>query len=99
MATTLAQQASISADSGFQNACEMSARAAAIAISSEATNTADHANRVAFARTVLVAAPGILAPMLARNVATQPSILSAQQDDATINNVMSSIWNAMAGVV
>lgn len=73
-----------------------SAVKAAIAVNSEAPATAFHAQRVAFATTVLNS-PNDLGRRLAHGVATQ--VAGAAPTDANIDTAVSSIWNAYAGVV
>jgi hypothetical protein len=73
---------------------------AAIAISSEATGTANHANRVALAKAV-VNSPDNFATLFAVGITGQlavgpdPTIIT----DAQIDGQVSGIWNTYAGVV
>lgn len=68
---------------------------AAIAVSSEAPETANHANRVAFALLV-VRNPEHWARVMAFGVVSQ--LTAANPSDATVDGKVAAIWNAYAGV-
>lgn len=71
---------------------------AAIAISSEATSTTNHGNRVALAKQTLLN-PSQYAPLFAQAVAANLAMDAPNSaTDAQLSNTVSAIWNALAGV-
>lgn len=80
--------------SHFQQRIEMSIVAAAINIQAEVTTTANHANRSNFARSVL-SNPSTYIVAFALALASQG--LDDTATDASINNTVSAVWNALAG--
>lgn len=66
----------------------------AIAIANEPANTADHANRVALARQVLLG-PAAWASIFQQGVASQA--LDNTATDLQLANAVAAIWNAYSG--
>lgn len=85
-------------NSAFQQRVEESMISAAIAISSEATTTANHGNRVVLAKTVLNQ-PQNYVQQFALAVAVNIPVTSVSAvTDAQIDSSVSGIWNGFAGV-
>jgi hypothetical protein len=103
MATTLADQALLAADSTFQSRVRASAMAAAVAIHSEAF-TALTPQRDAFGKQILNNNPAGIAIQLANSVATDATVAGlagspaaqANVTDVAINNAVSGQWNSFA---
>lgn len=93
---TLATQVTAATDPVFVGLVQQAIITAAIAISSEARNTPDDANRIALAKSVLNSPAGF-APAFAQGVASQG--IDKNSGDAAINTAVAAIWNAYAGVV
>lgn len=93
---TFAQIWALSVHQDFVNQVRVAIVKAAIAISAEAAQTANHANRVAYARNVLLNPQGYAANM-ALGIATDSSV-QAEQSDANVYNATAGQWNAYAGV-
>lgn len=70
---------------------------AAIAISAEASNTANHVNRVNYANAVL-RNPSSFARNMAVGIATDATVQSTPTD-AAIYNAVAGQWNGYAGVL
>jgi hypothetical protein len=83
------------------NQIAMSLVNAAIAISSEATSTTNHANRVALAKAVLnnpVGYAQVFAAGIVDNLSLDTAALAAAATDAQLDGSVSALWNAYAGV-
>lgn len=97
--TTLATQYVMSADATFVQRVTVAVVNAAIAISSEATSTADHANRIALAKTVLANAlpwgQDFALGVIANQAVDDPSTIT----DAAIQSTVNALWNGFAGVL
>jgi len=95
MASTLAAQQTASVDQTFVNRVEMAILAAAQAISTEPTATANHTNRVALMRSVATN-PVQMAYPFAAILASQG--VDGTSTDAAISTMVSACWNTLAGV-
>jgi hypothetical protein len=93
---SLATQAAAATDQTFLTLIEAAIVQQAIAITSEATNVVNHTNRVRLATQILLS-PITYVSDFAWAVASQAVDKTAA--DATILNTVSSVWNAIAGVV
>ena len=80
----------------FVNRVEVAMVQAAIAISAEAGNVVNHANRVALARDVLMN-PVHYSGVMAVGVATDSNV-QGQPTDQNLASAIASQWNAYAGV-
>lgn len=79
----------------FVNRVEVAIVQAAIAISAESAQTANHANRVTLARQVLQS-PKYWSEVMAVGVGTDAGVQS-NPTDAAIYNAVAGQWNAYAG--
>jgi hypothetical protein len=93
---SLASQASDAQVYSFIAKVTQAAILAAVAITSEATGTANHTNRVALAKLVLNS-PEPYGRVMAEGLASQA--LNDASTDTAINNSVSALWNGYAGVV
>jgi len=93
---SLTSQETEAQDPTFVAKVKASAANAAIAIASEADNTPGHEQRVDYG-TLFLRTPEAEAPKLALGVAGQIANPLAASDSA-INNAVSAIWNAYAGI-
>ena len=96
MALTLSEQATLAEDQSFVDKVRQSAVNAAIGISFESAATAYHTERVNFG-TLVLRTPDDQAKKVAYGVVGQ--LANATPNDGAINNAVSSVWNAFAGVV
>jgi hypothetical protein len=92
---TYAQIRNLAVQSAFIDQVRVAITTAAINISSEAPETANHANRVAYALAVL-RSPGSYAAVMAEGAA-QDSNVQAAPTDANIMSAVAGQWNAYAG--
>lgn len=83
----------------FQQRVECSIISAALAISSEATGVVNHQNRVALAKLVLNTPQQYVQPFAMTVAVNVPVTSVTAVTDAQIDTSVSSIWNAVAGVV
>jgi hypothetical protein len=90
--TTIWEQ---SVNSSFICQVQVAIVKAAIAISAEAPETANHTNRAAYALAVL-RSPGSYAANMALGIATDATVQATPTDDA-IYNAVAGQWNAYAG--
>lgn len=79
----------------FLQRCIVAAVTAAVAIAAEATNTADHVNRVHLAMLVLNSPENYALPFA---FALAGQGIDNSSTDAQINNMIASVWNGLAGV-
>ena len=93
---TYAQIRNLAVQSAFIDQVRIAIVSAAINISSEAPETANHANRVAYALAVL-RSPGSYAANMAEGVA-QDATVQAAQTDANVMSAVGGQWNAYAGI-
>jgi hypothetical protein len=90
-----ASQAQLANDPLFQSKVKVAGFVAAIAISTESTNTANHTKRVAFAQQWALSADLYVAK-LAAGVAADAAITSSSSD-AAIQSRVNAIWDTYAG--
>lgn len=90
-----ASQAQLANDALFQSKVKIAGFVAAIAVSTEAPSTANHAKRVAFAQQWALSADLYVAK-LAFGVAADPAIVSGSSDSA-IQTRVNAIWDTYAG--
>lgn len=81
----------------FQARTEVAITQAAVAISAETVNTANHARRVSLANRVLLD-PVRYASLFAVGVSADTALQAAPTDDAKLATAVASVWNAYAGV-
>jgi hypothetical protein len=93
---SLATQFTASQDVTFQNLIQAAIVQQAIAITSELTTVTNHSNRVKLATNVLLS-PLFYVSDFAQAVASQAVDMTAT--DTVILNMVSAVWNALAGVV
>lgn len=94
---TIDQRAQAAQDGTLIRRVKLSAVTAAINISAESDQTPNHANRAAFARSVLLS-PETYAPRLAEAVMAQIDQSDASAvTDAEISSTLGGVWNAYAG--
>ena len=91
---TAIDQYTLSHDPQFVQRVQMLAQKAAIDISSEAVDTAKHAQRIAFGNKVLLN-PSWHAELIAQGVVTNVAI-NAESSDSDIQFTINSQWNAYA---
>ncbi len=96
MAATLLSEYQAGNDLTFTQRVQAAMLATAQAISTEATSTANHANRVALMK-ACVNAPQSYAPLFAQLVASQGT--DSSSTDTAISTMVSATWNTLAGVV
>ena len=92
---TYAEIRGLAVKSSFIDQVRVAIVIAAINISSEAPETANHAKRVAYALRVL-SSPGDFAANMAEGVA-QDSGVQAAQTDANVMSAVGGQWNAYSG--
>ena len=95
MATGLTAQYGAGQDVNFIQRVQVAILAAAQAISSEATTTADHANRVALMKAI-ANGPATYAPIFAALLAAEG--VDNTSADTAINTMVSAVWDTVAGV-
>lgn len=93
---TYAQIRHLAVQTEFIDQVRVAITTAAINISSEAPETANHANRVAYALAVL-RNPGGYAGVMAEGVA-QDANVQAAQTDANVMSAVGGQWNAYSGL-
>lgn len=93
---TLQSQSDVAYQPSFQARVMQAMVTAAVAIQAESTGTSNHTNRANYAKLVLNA-PQQYVFAFAQGVASQGQDNNAT--DATIQNTVNSIWNALAGTV
>lgn len=81
----------------FQARVEVAITQAAVTVSAEATNTANHARRVTLANRVLLE-PKKYADLFAVGVSSDTALQATPTDDAKLATAVSAVWNAYAGV-
>ena len=91
---TLASQFSEAANPTLQGRIQMATASAAQAIASEADTTPNHANRLNLATQVARSPQGYTQPFT--NLLCAEGITS-QSADADIENMVSAVWDTMAG--
>ena len=96
MAATFVAQFQAATDQVFVQRVEMGMLQTANNLSSEASGTANHANRMALMKAV-TNAPSMWAPMFAMLIASAG--IDGNSTDAQIQAQISSSWNAMSGQV
>jgi hypothetical protein len=94
---TFAGRQELARDATFVSRAQHAMVKAAIAVQAEATNTTNHVNRAAYARSVLND-PNRYGPMFAQGVVTNASITD-QSSDNDIEFTVNSIWDAYAGTL
>ena len=92
----LAQYQAAVNNADFDNRITMAICAAAQAIAAEATTVIDHTNRVALAKAVALA-PASYTRAFALMLAAQG--IDNGSLDSDITNMVSAVWNTLAGVV
>ena len=92
---TYAQIRNLAVQNTFIDQVRVAITTAAINISAEAPETANHANRVAYALQVL-RNPGGYAAVMAEGAAQDANVQTAQSD-ANVMSAVAGQWNAYAG--
>ena len=98
MANTYAQAYALAQNVSFQEQVRVAACNAAIAIQAEATSTANHTNRANYAKLVLNS-PESYAPLFAAAITSNDFALTTSTADATVQNDVNAVWNALAGTI
>ena len=93
---TYAQIRNLAVQSAFIDQVRVAITTAAINISSEAPETANHTNRVAYALQVL-RNPGGYASVMAEGAAQDVNVQAAQSD-ANVMGAVAGQWNAYSGI-
>jgi len=91
---TLQDQFAETTNPALQSRVQMATLSAAQAISSEAASTPNHQNRINLAQNVARSPDGFKVPFT--NLLCAEGITS-QSTDAEINNMVSAVWDTMAG--
>lgn len=94
---TLLAQYQLSVDPTFVQRVTQAAILSATQVQAEDPGTSNHANRIAFALTMLRSAQNF-GPLIAQGVASNPAITSASTD-SDIEFTVNSLWDAYSGKV